>query len=126
MGKINISNFGALNLKLSPFLQGTGQVIRALNVERDMIGAWKKRPGYITFLGTPDNSQVNTLGFWMKNDGVTNHLYRTSGSILYHSVSGTGAWTLSPGGTISEGGHFGFTVLDDTLIGGDGTLATRH
>ena len=111
---------------MSPFLQNQGAVLRALNVERDVIGGYRKRSGYTTFLGTPDNAQVNTLFNWVQNDGVTNTVYRASGSALYHSVSGTGDWTLSPGGTIADGGHFGYAVVDNDLIGGDGTTATRH
>jgi hypothetical protein len=126
MPKLNTYSVPSLNLKLSPFLQQTGAVLRALNVERDSIGGYKKRPGYNTFLGTPDNSQVNTLFSWVQNDGVSNFVYRTSGSALYHSIAGTGDWTLSGNGTITNGGHFGHAVLDNTLIGGDGTTPTRH
>lgn len=126
MGKLQAFNIESLNLKVSPFLQGQGQVLRAVNVDRDVLGGWKKRSGYTTFLGTPDNSQVTSLFSWTRNDGTSLYLYRASGSILYHSVAGTGAWTVSPGGTITGGAHFGHTVLDDVLIGGDGTAASRH
>ena len=126
MAKVPVFNIGALNLKVSPFLQGNGQVLHALNVTRDTVGAWKKRSGYITFLGAADGSQINTLASWTQNDGTSLFVYRASGSTLYHSVGGTGAWTTSGGGTITAGAHFGFTVLDNTLIGGDGTTATRH
>ena len=127
MPTIRSSNLSALNLKVSPLgLTTPGQVISALNVRRDMIGAWKKRQGYTTYLGTPDNAQVNSLFSWTRNDGTSLFVYRASGSALYHSVGGTGAWTLSGNGTITYRGHFGFSVLDDVLIGGDGTAATRH
>lgn len=126
MSKLTTFSLPSLDLRLSPFLQKQGAVLRALNVERDSIGAYKKRPGYVSFLGTPDNSQVNTLFSWIQNDGVSNFVYRASGNILYHSLAGTGAWTVSGNGTISSGGHFGQAVLDNTLIGGDGTLASRH
>ena len=126
MPLIPVHNISALDLKVSPFLKGDGQVLRLLNVERDSIGGWKKRLGYTTFLGTPDNAQINSLFSWTRNDGTSLYLYRTSGSILYHSIQGTGAWTTSGNGTISNNGHFGQTVLDDVLIGGDGTLASRH
>ena len=126
MAKILLPNIGALQLKVSPFLQSNGAVIRSLNMERDTIGAWKKRSGYVTFLGTPDNAQVNTLFGWTRNDGTSLNVYRASGSALYHSVQGTGAWTLSGNGTITNGAHFGHAVLDNVLIGGDGTSASRH
>ena len=126
MSKLKAFNIGATNLKISPFLQDQGQVLYALNVKRDLLGGWKKRAGYTTYLGTPDNAQVNSLFSWTQNDGTTLHTYRASGSALYHSIGGTGAWTLSGGGTITDGAHFGHAVLDNTLIGGDGTAATRH
>lgn len=127
MATLNAFNIGALNLKVSPLsISNTGQVIHALNVKRNMIGGWKKRHGYNTFLGTPDNAQVNTLFSWTQNDGATSFVYRASGSILSHSIAGTGAWTTSGNGTITNAAHFGHAVLDNTLIGGDGTAATRH
>lgn len=126
MPTVPVFNLAGLNLKTSPFLQGNGQILRAVNVQRDSLGAFQKRPGYITYLGTPDNSQVNTLFAWRRNDGTTFHTYRTSGSILYHSEQGTGAWTVSGNGTITNGGHFGHAVLDDVMIGGDGGTDSRH
>lgn len=126
MPQIPVHSINGLNLRISPFLQGEGQILRALNVERDSIGAYRKRSGYVTLLGTPDTSQINTLFSWTRNDGTSLYLYRASGGTLYHSVNGTGAWTVSGNGTISAGAHFGHTVLDDVLIGGDGTAATRH
>lgn len=126
MPSVPIHNISGLNLRTSAFLQGDGQILRALNVERDSIGAWRKRAGYITYLGTPDNNQLNSLFSWTRNDGTSFYTYRASGSILYHSVQGTGAWTVSGNGTITNNGHFGHTVLDGVLIGGDGTTASRH
>lgn len=123
--KIRTYNLGALNLKVSPFLHKDGDLIRALNVERDMVGAWKKRPGYSTMLGTPDNDQVNSLWSWTKNDGDT-YTYRYSGSVLYYSTAGTGDWTVCGNGTMTEGAYVGNTVLDDTMIIGDGTAVSRH
>lgn len=124
--KIRSYNLGALNLAVSPFLHKDGDMIRCLNTESDIVGARKKRPGYVTFLGTPDNSQVNTLFSWTKNDGTTLFLYRASGSILYNSIQGTGAWTACGNGTITNGNHVGHAVLEDTLIVGDGAGSTRH
>ena len=126
MANIPVHELSGLNLKTSPFLQGNGQVLRAVNVQRDSLGAYQKRPGYITYLGTPDNAQVNTLFAWRRNDGTTFQTYRVSGSILYSSTQGTGAWTVTGNGTVTNGGHFGHTILDDVLIGGDGITASRH
>jgi len=126
MPKFASFNLPSLNLRVSPFLQGNNAVLHALNVERDSIGAYKKRPGYDLFLGTTDNSAIiNSLFSWTRNNGDT-YLYKAQGSVIYHSVQGTGDWTISPGGTITTGSKFGHTVLDDVLIGGDGILASRH
>ena len=103
-----------------------GELIRAVNVERDMIGAWKKRPGYTTYLGTPDNSQITSLFSWRQNDDSTLLTYRKSGSVLYYSAGGTGTWTVAGEGTMSNNSHVGYSVLDNTLILGDGTSFTRH
>lgn len=124
--KARIYNLASLQLKVSPFLQQEGELIRSLNLERDMIGALRKRSGYTTYLGTPDNDKINTLFSWLKNDTTTLYTYRYSGSVLYYSTQGTGAWTVCGNGTMTGGAHVGHTVLDDTMIIGDGTAATRH
>jgi hypothetical protein len=126
MSKIQAYNLGSLQLKVSPFLHKRGEMVRALNIQRDSVGAWKKRPGYATYLGTPDNDQVTDLFSWLQNDGNTLYTYRKSGSILYYSTQGTDAWTVCGNGTLTEGGHVGHAVLDNTMIIGDGTAATRH
>src|SRR3990167_1536266 len=123
--EVPIFNLESLNLKISPFLQGNGQVLRALNVTRDSIGAYKKRSGYITFLGTPDNSQINSLWSWETAPGSIN-VYRASGSILYHSINGTGNWTTSGVGTITDGTQVFHGVTADTMLVGQQGGTTRH
>lgn len=117
---------GALNLAINPLAIKEGELIRTLNVERDFIGGWKKRSGYNTFLGTPDNSQVTTLFSWTQNDGTSLNVYRKSGGTLYYSSQGTAAWAICGGGTLTANSHIGNTVIDNTMIIGDGTAATRH
>lgn len=126
MSQQNAFNLRGLNLRVNPLIHEPGDLVRAVNVEQDLVGALRKRPGITTFLGTPDNAQVNHLSHWQKNDGTTLFLYRNSGSALYYSAQGTGAWTLATNGTITNGGIFRHTVLNDTLIGGDGVGSTRH
>jgi hypothetical protein len=123
--KFRVYNLGALNLKISPFVQKEGELIQAVNIERDTFPAWKKRPGYTTYLGTPDNAQVNSLFSWTKNDNSL-YTYRYSGSVLYYSTQGTGDWTVCGNGTFTGGALIGHAVLDDVMITGDGTAATRH
>jgi hypothetical protein len=118
-------NSQGINTYINPLLQDGG-LIHAVNVNTFPYGAKTKRSGYSTFLGTPDTAQVNSLFVFDKNNGTQLFLYRASGSSLYHSIQGTGAWTLSGNGTITNGAHFGRAVLDDTLIGGDGAGSTRH
>lgn len=118
-------NSQGINTYINPLLQD-GAIIHAVNVTSFPLGAKSKRPGYTTFLGTPDNATVNTLFKYGKDDGTTQYLYRASGSALYYSIQGTGAWTLAGNGTISNGAHVGHAILDDTLILGDGGGSTRH
>lgn len=125
MPTISFTNIGGLNQYTNPAIPRTGELTRAVNVTSDKFGAKKKRSGYITFLGTADGSAVNSLFSWTKADGSL-FVYRASGSALYHSVGGTGAWTLSGNGTITAGNHVGYAVLNDTLIVGDGAGSTRH
>lgn len=126
MAQQNTFQLRGLNLRVNPLIHEPGDLVRAVNVEQDLVGALRKRPGLTTFLGTPDNSAIKVLSSWQKNDGTTLFLYRSSGSALYYSLQGTGAWTLAGGGTITDGGSFRHTVLNDVLIGGDGVTATRH
>jgi len=119
-------SLGELQLKVSPFLQQKGSLLRSLNVQRDSIGAYQKRPGYTTYLGTPDNSQVNTLFSWTRNNGTTLYTYRYSGSVLYYSTQGTGDWTVCGAGTFTPNSKIGYTSYDDVMIVGDGTAVTRH
>lgn len=116
-----------INTYINPLLQD-GALIHAVNVVSFPFGAKTKRSGYSTFLGTADGAQVNSLFAFpnIGNDSTKMNLFRASGSALYHSVQGTGAWTLSGNGTISNGAHFGQAILGNTLIGGDGVGSTRH
>ena len=134
MSRITITNIPGINIKASPFSSEQGQTLRALNVQRDVIGAWEKRPGYNTFLGTPDNSEIDNLFSWTRNTGTQTFVYRNSGGTLYHSLQGTGAWTISPGGTFTIAGthtvpssrRMGNAVLENSMILGNGLDYTRH
>jgi hypothetical protein len=116
-------NTQGINIRMNPLLGG--QLIYALNVTTEQIGAKIKRPGYITYLGTPDNAQVQNLWNWTKNNGTQFWNYRFSGSQLYYSTQGTGAWTVCGNGTFT-GSHIGNTVLNNVMILGDGVGSTRH
>ena len=115
-----------LNLYINPLAKPDGELLRAVNVKSDPYGAKSKRRGYSAYLGTPDTSQVNTLFTWQKDNGTTIYNYRASGTSLYYSAQGTGAWAKAGSGTISSGAHIGQAVLDDTLIICDGAGSTRH
>ena len=117
---------GGIDLYINPLLQKDGSLLRAVNVERDNIGGWKRRPGYISYLGTANGSQVNSLWSWLRNDGTTNYVYRFSGGIVYSSLNGTGTWTITGNGTLTAGARVGHAIVDDVMIIGDGTAATRH
>lgn len=118
---------GGINTYINPLLED-GILIHAVNVVSYPFGGKSKRTGYSAFLGTPDNAQVQSL-FALQNIGnnpSSMNLYRASGSSIYYSLQGTGAWTLAGNGTIADGAHFGHAILDNTLIGGDGVGSTRH
>lgn len=122
-------NLDSLNLKVSP-LAVDASVIRCHNVERDMIGAWKKRPGYTAYLGTANGSAIDNLFNFTLNDGTTFYNYRASGGIVYYSTQGTGAWTIAGNGTMTAGtpvyNGVALTTGSNTLMIGDGAAATRH
>ena len=121
-----VLNISGLNIYINPLLQPDGQLLRSVNMDSYPYGAKTKRSGYSTFLGTPDNSIINSLFSWTKNDGTTQYLYRASGSALYYSAQGTGVWTLAGNGTINNNAHVGYGILDNTMIVGDGVGSTRH
>lgn len=121
-----ILNIGGLNLYTSPFLKKDGELIKSVNMDPYPYGAMSKRSGYETYLGTADGSTPVSLFSWTKNDNTTLFTYRASGSALYHSIQGTGAWTLSGNGTINPGVNVGYAILGDTLIAGEATGSTRH
>lgn len=121
-----VFNLQGLNLNLSPLVQPSGQFTRLVNVDNYPTGALTKRAGYATLLGTPDGSAVTSLFDWHHQNGTQFELYRKSGSILYHSLQGTGAWTISGNGTFTAGSAVGYGVLGAVMIAGDGVGSTRH
>ena len=125
MPKQRVFQLGGLNLKLNPLLIKEGDMIRSLNVENDLFGAKKKRPGYTTYLASIGGT-VTSLFNWTQNDGSTFYNYAVSGGSLYYSTQGTGAWTICGNGTFTDNARLGYAVLENTLILGDGTAATRH
>ena len=68
MSDLRAYNLGGLNLKTSPFLHKEGEMIRCVNVENDMSGAKKKRPGYTTYL-TSLSQSIDTFFSWRTNTG---------------------------------------------------------
>ena len=119
-------NLQGLNLKLSAFANpNTGELTRCVNLENDMVGAKKKRPGYNTYL-TSLGLEVTSLFNWTKNSGTQFWNYAVAGGTLFYSEQGTGAWTVCGNGTLTNGARPGYAVLEETLVIGDGTAVTRH
>jgi hypothetical protein len=119
MAKYKVFNLGGKQLKVSPFLNAPGDMLRCVNMDNDYIGAKTKRPGYDTFLGTANGSAVVDLFSWTKADGTSTYVYRNSGGRLYYWDAGIGTattWAVCGGGTITAGNHIGQTVLAETLI----------
>lgn len=114
-----------INTYVSPTLVD-GQLIHAVNVDSSPYGAKRKRGGYQTYLNNPDDAKVNSLWQFGKNNGTEFYNYRASGSKVYYSAQGTGDWTVCGNGTITNGAHVGYAILNDTMIVGDGQGSTRH
>lgn len=131
MAQANVEQFypaeGGINTYENPIVSD-GVLIHAVNVTSPTYGVKAKRYGYSTFLGTPDSSPVTSLFDFqnIRNSGTALNLYRASGTKLYYSLQGTGAWTTAGNGTISNGAHFGHAILGTVLIGGDAIGSTRH
>jgi len=129
MPRLHAFNITGLNLKLNPFSHRQGELTGAINVTSDFVGGKTKRLGYGTFLNAPESANVNSIFQWTKNDGTSSWLYMAAGSSIYHYDVGAGtatSWTKSANGTITDGNSVGFATLEDTLIIGDGSTATRH
>lgn len=116
-------SINGLNLRQSPFTHG--DLLRAVNVNTDYIGAKTKRSGYGTYLNSL-GTRINTLFNWSLGNGTQFWNYAYAGGTLHYSTQGTGAWTVCGNGTFTGGSFIGHAVLNDTLILGDGVNATRH
>lgn len=125
MADIRLTNVSGINLKQNP-LNTDGDLLRVVNCDPTHIGAWKKRPGFITYLGTPDNAEVTCQFNFTLNNGTQFWNYRISGGSVYYSTQGTGAWTICGNGTLTNGAFTSPGFLENTMILGDGTAVTRH
>ena len=96
MAKVRMTTFKGINTRVQPFELRDGDLFRCVNLYTDQIGAKKKRPGYTSFLGTADGSQVQSMFHWESEDQSKRFLYRASGSSLYYYDYGVGTadWTL--------------------------------
>lgn len=125
MATIDNYKIEGINTYTNPLIK-EASLIHAVNVDSVPYGGKSKRNGYETYLGTPDNNSVNTLFSWTMDSGTQLYTYRASGSALYYSTQGTGAWTLCGNGTITDGSHVEYGVLNNTLTIVDGAGSTRH
>ena len=126
LARFRVLNLGGLNIYVNPLIRKDGEFTRLVNVDSFPYGAKQKRAGYATFLGTADGSAVKDLFSWTKDDGTTLYNYRNSGTQLFYSAQGTGAWTACGNGSVAGTAHVGHTVLGNTLVIGDGVGSTRH
>ena len=121
MAESRIYNISGINLAVQPLLHKEGDLLRSVNLETFPIGAKRKRPGYITYLGTsPNGSAVQGLFNWSRNNGTQFWNYNFAGGLLYSSQQGTGAWTITGNGTFNSAGTITHAVLEDTLCVSDG------
>lgn len=122
----SITTFRGVKQNLSPLNHTDGDLLVCQNLDSYPIGAKTKRCGYTTYLGTLPN-RVNSLFSWQKPSTGDLFLYAASNNGLYHSIEGTGDWTISGNGTITSViPGVGHASLDDYLIIGDGAGSTRH
>lgn len=126
MSELPITILNGVNHYINPINQNDGDLLYAHNVDFFPYGAITKRAGYEIFLGTADGKQVNTLLDFTVQASDELFLLRASGSAIYSSKGGTGVWTQTGNGTITNGRHIGYAELGDALIVGDGAGSTRH
>lgn len=124
MASSNIIIPGSLNLAINPLKHKPGDMIRAQNITNDQFGAKKKRPGYITYLGTLGAEVTSLFNFTMNNGSFWN--YAVAGGTVFYSTQGTGAWAVAGNGTLTNQARPGNAVMNNVMIIGDGTAATRH
>lgn len=125
--KANQFQLQGLNLYNNP-IDTEGYFLRAVNVDNYPYGAIKKRPGYAEFLGTQNGGTVQKLFQWTNDDASQSYLYSQAGSVLmyYDVTAGTGDWATCGNGTFAGNVPIGHTVVENTLIVGDGVGSTRH
>lgn len=121
----NYFDIRGINTYTNP-VQDDGVLVYSVNMVSFPLGAKTKRTGYSTYLGTPDSGTIQNLMNFSFNDGTSFYNYRKSGSVVYSSLQGTGAWTVTGNGTVDPSAYVGMGVLDNTMIMGDGIGSTRH
>ena len=126
MSTFRVYQLGGLNLKVNPFLQKAGDLIRSVNLEDDVIYGKKKRPGYGTYLSSL-GSPINSIFNWTQNNGTQFWNYAASGGTLFYSQQGTGTWTVCGNGTFAAGSPVGNVDVRGTLMMiGDNSGTTRY
>lgn len=105
-------NSAGLNQQLNPLTHQ--DFIQLVNVDSQPFGAKTKRAGYATYLSSL-GARVDTLFTWQKDNGTQFWNYAAAGGTLFSSQQGTGAWTVTGNGTITDGTVF-HAVLEDTLV----------
>src|SRR3990167_10875449 len=98
-------NQSGLNQQLNPLLQNPSEFIQLVNVDSQSFGAKTKRAGYNTYLSSL-GARVDTLFTWQKNNGTQFWNYAAAGGTLFSSQQGTGAWTVTGNGTVTDGTIF--------------------
>ncbi len=126
MAELTKRDIGGINTYINPINADDGNVIHCVNLDNNPLGGVRKRQGYETYLGTANGIEVNSLFNWTMPDGTTMFNYRASGSVLYYSTQGTGAWTPCIDGTIANGAHVDHATLDRSLFIADGAGTLRY
>lgn len=123
--KVDYYQVGGINNYINPLSQD-GALLHSQNMDSFPYGAKTKRQGYTQTLGTANGSAVRDLFHWVNPANNSMYLYRASGTQLYYSVEGTGAWTAAGNGGVDGTAHVGYASYGNALLVGDGVTNTRH
>src|SRR3990167_3371758 len=122
--KTQVFNLGKLNTSVNPMLLNDGELIQSLNLDFTPFGGVSKRPGLVQHLGTIPNATVPTSLYNFVPGTISNSAYkffnyRQESTRITQSTDGTGAWTVSAGGTIGNSRMARYTLLGDTVLVAD-------
>ena len=118
---VTLNVFEGINRLAADDLTKPSELRLAINCDSYILGAKKKRVGYVKFLNNPDSSSIQGLFYWIKADG-TKLLFRVSNGKVYKYQFGSGAstWTLTSKTGLSTTDKMSFSLLNGNLFFSNG------